>query len=190
MLRSMLMMMLVLASTVVCAQGLYRWVDKDGKVHYTDTPPTNAAKQADKSKLASTPPGAEVGLGYANQIAAKNFPVSLYTAPKCGDLCDQARKLLNARGVPFSEVSVTDSKRQEELVRLVGAAELPALLVGKEVHKGFDTGLYNSVLDTAGYAKSAAPGQKKIAAPNEGAPANNKQTDNEAPPRPKGRYAD
>ncbi len=189
MLRSILMMGLVLASTAVCAQSLYRWVDKDGKVHYTDTAPTNATKQADKSKLASPAPGEEVGLGYANQIAAKNFPVSLYTAPKCGDLCDQARRLLNARGVRFSEVSVTDSRRQEELVRLVGAAELPALVVGKEVHKGFDTGLYNSALDTAGYAKSAAPGQKKIAAPVEGAPAN-KQPDNEPPPRPKGRYAD
>ena len=40
----------VAAMLVAATAGaqMYRWVDKDGKVHYTDTPPPAAAKSAEK----------------------------------------------------------------------------------------------------------------------------------------------
>ena len=189
MLRSMLTMLLLLSSAAALADGLYRWVDKDGKVHYGDAPPITPGQQSEKRKLAAPAPDARPP-SYETQIAAKNFPVSLYTAPKCGQLCDDARKLLSARGIPFSEISVNDSKRQEELVRLVGAAELPAMLVGKQVHKGFEAGLYNTALDVAGYGKSPVPGQSKSPAPAAATPVSDTKVEAEAAPKPKGRYAD
>ncbi|MSQ19299.1 MAG: glutaredoxin family protein [Betaproteobacteria bacterium] len=93
----------------------------------------------------------------------ENFPVSLYTAPKCGAPCDNARNYLNKRGVPYSEVSITDAKQHDELVKLAGGAELPMLRVGKQINKGFEASMYSGALDAAGYAKSAAPGQAKKA---------------------------
>ncbi|MFN0301612.1 MAG: DUF4124 domain-containing protein [Burkholderiales bacterium] len=192
MFRSMLAMVLLLSSTAVSADGLYRWVDKDGKVHYGDAPPMTPGQQSEKRKLAAPVADARPP-SYETQLAAKNFPVSLYTAPKCGQLCDQARSLLSARGIPFSEISVNDPKRQEELVRLVGAAELPALMVGKQVHKGFEAGLYNTALDGAGYGKSPAPGQSKAPAPAATpavTPASDPKVANEPAQKSKGRYAD
>ena len=184
----MLTMILLLSSAAVLADGLYRWVDKDGKVHYGDAPPMTPGQPSEKRKLAAPAADARAP-SYETQLAAKNFPVSLYTAPKCGQLCDQARSLLNARGIPFSEITVNDPKRQEELIRLVGAAELPALLVGKQVHKGFEAGLYNIALDAAGYGKSPAPGQAKAPAPA-ATPASESKVASEPAQKPKGRYAD
>ncbi len=191
MLRSVLMMVLLLGSATANADGLYRWVDANGKVHYTDSPPPDSARKSEKRAHAA-PPAAVAGLSYANQVAAKNFPVSLYTAAKCGEPCDQARNLLNKRGVPFTEISIADGKLHDELVRLAGSAELPALRVGKQFTKGFETGLFNAALDIAGYGRSPAPGQAKspLPVPATATPASNTQAESEPEPKPKGRYAD
>lgn len=40
---------------------------------------------------------------YAVRQAAAKYPVVLYTAAHCTEPCQQARSLLNGRGVPFAE---------------------------------------------------------------------------------------
>ncbi len=190
MLRTIVTVSFALVSASALADGLYRWVDTNGKVHYTDTAPSVPNVKSEKRALAA-PASDAGGLSYENQIAAKNFPVSLYTAPKCGAPCDEARNHLSKRGVPFSEVSVTDSKLQDELVKLASGAEVPVLRVGKQINKGYESGMFNGALDVAGYAKSAAPSQAKksvTTTPPTAQPASDSK-DN-TPPRPKGRYAD
>jgi glutaredoxin len=191
MLRSIVTVSFALVSASTLADGLFRWVDANGKVHYTDTAPTNPNVKTERRTF-KAPVAEAAGLSYENQVAAKNFPVSLYTTPKC-EPCDQARSLLNKRGIPFAEISVIDSKQQDELVKLAGAAELPVLRVGKQISKGYDAGMYHGALDSAGYAKSGAPVQAKnatTATPPTAQPAADTKNQSEAPPRPKGRYAD
>ncbi len=51
----------VLLATATVAAQVYKWVDKDGKVQYSDTPPPPSASKADAKKLntgTSTPPAA------------------------------------------------------------------------------------------------------------------------------------
>jgi glutaredoxin len=191
MLRTIVTIGFALVSATAMADGLYRWVDANGKVHYTDTAPTSPNVKSEKRTFAA--PVAEArGLSYENQVAAKNFPVSLYTAPKC-EPCDHARSLLSKRGVPFAEISVIDNKQRDELIKLSGGAELPVLRVGKQINKGYEAGMYNSALDIAGYGKSPAPGQATnpvAAVPPKAQPASDTKDQSDTPPRPKGRYAD
>jgi glutaredoxin len=135
---------------------LYRWVDQNGKVHYTDTPPQPAAARAVEKKK---PSGSvvEAAAPYAVQQAAKTFPVTLYTASNCEAPCKDARDLLAKRGVPYSETAITEQKQLDELKRLSGGDDVPVLLVGKSVIKGFEAGAYNGALDTAGYPLNAPP---------------------------------
>jgi len=144
----------------VCADvpgQAYRWVDKDGKVHYTQEPPPPGAKSVQK-KAFRQGPAETSNLPYATQIAAKNSPVSLYTAPDCGEPCDRARTLLVKRTVPFREVSVLSQNEVDELKRLSGKSDIPLLVVGAQVQSGFQEGAYNSLLDGAGYpSQSASP---------------------------------
>lgn len=129
---------------------VYRWIDADGKTHYTQTPPPPQAKGIQKKDLR---PGAtgSVDLPYATQVAAKNYPVTLYTQSDCGSLCDRARASLVKRAVPFREVSVVGQKDIDEVKRLSGGEGLPLLVVGSQIQVGFNEGLINSLLDTAGY---------------------------------------
>jgi hypothetical protein len=115
--------------SAVCADAFgqaYRWVDQDGRVHYTQTPPPPDAKGVQRKSFRHGPVGT-VDLPYATQLAAKNFPVTLYTQPDCGAPCDQARALLVKRAVPFREVSVVTQKDADEMKRLSGKSDLPLL---------------------------------------------------------------
>jgi len=145
--------------STVCANAFgqaYRWVDQDGRVHYTQTPPPPDARNVQRKSFRGG--GVDVSnLPYATQLAAKNFPVTLYTQPDCGAPCDQARALLVRRAVPFREVSVVTQKDADEMKRLSGKSDLPLLVVGTQMQTGFQEGVMNSLLDSAAYPSSAPP---------------------------------
>lgn len=155
----------VLAAGAAQAQVLYRWTDAQGGVHITDTPPPANARNVKKLGPASAG-GPATQEPYELTLAQKEFPVTLYTAPQCGEPCAQARATLNRRGVPFSEVLVADAGTREELKRVAdGAEEVPVLFVGRSVHKGFQQEAYDALLDAARYPKAGMLPPRAQAAP-------------------------
>lgn len=136
------------------AQQMYRWVDKDGRVTYSQNPPpTGAAKSVEQRRITnSVVEGA--GLPYAAQVAMKNFPVTLYTAPDCADPCKEGRDMLSKRGIPFKEVVTGDEQSLEALRKASGGTRVPVLQVGKQTSSGFEAGAWKAALDSAGYPSS------------------------------------
>jgi glutaredoxin len=132
----------------------YRWVDSEGKVHYSDTPPPAAAKKIQKKALPGSPAGTQQ-LPYELQQAARNFPVTLYVTD-CGESCSRARQLLAKRGIPYTELDPSDAATYEALKKAAGGtAVVPLIVIGRQALKGFDEQGWNSALDVAGYPKSA-----------------------------------
>ena len=151
----------LLASLVANAQvNVYRWVDKDGKVQFSDTPPPPDARDATQRRMGGGGPADENQMPFATQMAAKSHPVTLYTSNDCGDLCGKGRELLSKRGIPFSEKNAEkNADDAEALKKLVGSFQVPVLLVGESMVKGYDESSWQAALDTAGYAKTRLPGQ-------------------------------
>lgn len=141
-----------IASDAATAQA-YRWVDDQGRVHYTQTPPPPGAKDVRRKNLRQSGAAASSELPYATRMAAQNFPVRLYTQEKCPP-CDDARASLVKRAVPFSEVNVLTQKDLDEVKTISGKADLPLLVVGSLFQSGFQAELINGLLDTAGYPSS------------------------------------
>ena len=131
----------------------YRWVDDKGRVHYTDTPPPPAAKSVEKKNLKGNAVGEQTNTQLAK--ASNESPVKLYSHPDCKAPCDKAREILGKRGVPFSEVSVVDQARYDELKKLAGDGQVPVLVVGKRVETSPSESAYNEALDEAGYPRAA-----------------------------------
>ena len=141
------------AATAAQAQQLYRWTDEKGRVHITDTPPPASATNVQRRK----PPAAPVGesqQSFELGQAVKDFPVTLYTSSDCKQGCTAARAALNRRGAPFKEIEVADEDTQAELKRVAGASEVPTLVVGRSVHRGFQQEAYDSLLDAARYPRT------------------------------------
>lgn len=147
--------------------SLYRWVDTEGKVHYTEQPPPPSAARKVEEKNLGTPAADDSRLPYASRLAAKNFPVTLYNS-ECGEPCTKAREHLTKRGVPFHEKDAGTPEVQAELKKLVGTLGVPVLAVGTVTRlKGYEPGAWNAALDEVGYPKSV-PFLPKPPAPAKG----------------------
>ena len=170
-----LLLALLLLPALVQAQ-LYRWIDDSGKVHYSDQAPVSGAKNVQK-KSAARSQEAPPSLPYALRQAVKNYPVTLYTSVTCKP-CAEARELLHKRGIPYTDVDVSDA---DTLEKLTGATGVPVLTVGRDTYTGFESGAYQTALDIAGYPSISLlpagvearqipkPAQKPVPATPEGA---------------------
>ena len=147
---------------------LYKSVGPDGRVTYSDTPPS-AAKQVETRPLASGAIAA-APLPYALAQVAKTQPVTLFTGDNCTP-CDTARSFLAARGVPYTEKTVSSNEDIAALRSAGGDAQLPLLMVGRSKEKGFEEGAWNTALTAAGYPKtSQLPASWRNPAPQSAAP--------------------
>ena len=146
------------------AQQVYRIVGPDGRVTFSDRPPSAdaAGTQAGGGPRAS---GANDALPYQLRQVATRFPVTLYTGSDCAP-CDSARSLLISRGIPFSERTVESNEDIDALKRLGGGGSLPFGTIGAQQLKGFSDVEWSQYLDAAGYPRQSQlpPGYRRPAA--------------------------
>jgi glutaredoxin len=151
--RTLFFLVLVSAFFSTAWSGsLYRWVDRDGQVHYSDQPPTDVDVE-EKNLRSNVIQSSD--MPYATKLAAKNYPVTLYVTD-CGEPCNQAREHLSKRGVPYASKDPSKPEVTEELKKLTGTNQVPVLVVGSSAPvKGYEPAAWDAALDTAGYPRSA-----------------------------------
>lgn len=137
------------------AQQVYRIVGPDGKVTFSDQPPPPASK----AKVTAAGAGGAGGIATASlpfelRKVVGQYPVTLYTGDNCAP-CASARTMLNARGIPFAEKTISTNEDQQALQRLSGDSSLPFLTIGSQQLKGFSDAEWTQFLDAAGYPKSS-----------------------------------
>ncbi len=130
----------LLATTVtgtpaVLAQTIYRHVDRNGQVVFSDQPPA-----ANAPTIASPGPSvieaSTASMPYEVRQVMQRYPVTIYTRDAC-EPCDAGRALLEARGIPFDERQVRTAADGDALRRLSGQDALPLLAIGTQQLKGF-----------------------------------------------------
>ena len=145
----------LLATTPALAQ--YKVVGPDGKITYTDRPGAAPGAQVQPlrpSGAAATSAAPNATLPAELRPLVARFPVLLYTSSDCAP-CEAGRKLLQQRGVPYNERSVSSDDDIAALTRLTGGRSVPALSVGSQALRGFQEADWQSTLDLAGYPRSS-----------------------------------
>jgi len=162
----MLGMLLLAATETLFAAQIYRWVDEKGRTQFSDAPPPPNAKSVEQRNIRSSTIQSS-SLPYSLQLAAKNFPVTLWVN-NCGDVCDKARAHLNRRGVPYTE---KDPQADLDAFKKVSGGDLglPLLFVGSNKLRGYLDSDWDSALDIAGYPKTALVPVKPAMKPTAGA---------------------
>ncbi len=176
--RLSLLAIFLLAGVVSTASGqLYKWVDQDGKVTYSDVPPPKDAKDAKQKSFSDNITPGESDLPYSVKDAMKRNPVTLY-ANACGEVCDQARAMLNARGIPFADLNPETNKVAYEKLKEAAGGRVPTLMIGTQVLSGFLESGWQDALSSAGYPlnnprpiRPAATPARPAAAPTPTTPA-------------------
>ena len=154
---STLALLALVAAAVASAQmqQVYRYIDPEGRVVYSDKPPPANAREAQAKRIGKNTIETS-DMSFSAVMAQERFPVTLYTFG-CGTVCDTASALLNKRGVPHTVVDVGQNDGAEKLKRLTGGLDAPVLQVGDQYTTGYNENRWHGMLTDAGYPKTPAP---------------------------------
>jgi hypothetical protein len=166
-------------------QQVYRYVDPEGRVVYSDKPPPPDARDPQAKRIGRNTIETS-DLSFTAAMAQERFPVTLYTFG-CGTVCDTASALLNKRGIPHTVIDVGAGDGAEKLKRLTGGLDAPALQVGDQYTTGFNENRWQNMLSDAGYPKTPAPRTTPVGKAPSPAPEPSATTQTFTPPT-KGAY--
>jgi glutaredoxin len=149
------------------SQAQYKVIGPDGKVTYTDRPPTTSdGKVTALGARGTSPVATDAALPLELRQPAARYPVTLYTVTGSCEPCQTARTLLRQRGVPFAEKQVQSPEDSEALERISGGRDAPTLSIGTQTLRGYAPEVWASYLDAAGYPReSRLPASYQYPAP-------------------------
>lgn len=110
---------------------VYRWVDGDGKVHYSDQPSQSHTSKTLKIRISTYK---EVTVDKSDTDVGKQ--VVMYSASWCG-VCQQAKRYFAEKGIKYTEYDVENSAVGKAEYKKLGATGVPVLLVGDRRMNGF-----------------------------------------------------
>jgi glutaredoxin len=131
------------------AQQVYKSVDKNGRVTYSEVPPLPGSGDKLTGESAANPP-----LPYTLQQVVSRYPVTIYTTPDCG-ACISAKLMLTQRGVPFTERTVSNNDDFEAFKRISAENSFPLATIATQQLKGYQEEEWTKYLDAAGYPKTS-----------------------------------
>jgi len=128
------------------AATLYRWVDDQGVIHVSETPPEGKMNVAqavvgeDPAKEPKAGPSTE-----RKEFRVRPGEVTIYTTPTC-PWCHKAKAWLRDKKIRYREIDVTsDRKGLDEMVKISGQTGVPVIVVGEEVIVGFNQNRLNEI---------------------------------------------
>ena len=157
-----------LALASYCSAELYKWVDANGVVHFSDQPhkedpndipietrPSIKSKSAVKKAAnpSKAPSPSPTSPSTANAPATKapspdygDAEVELFVTQSCG-YCTMARNYLNAKGIPFAEYDIEeDSSARQRKRRLDPRRGVPLAVINGQTILGFSPAAYDAAL--------------------------------------------
>ena len=161
-------LVLLAFATAASAQTVYRWLDKDGRVHYADQSPPQDAKQVQEKRLRS-----------ANFIETGGATTPWSGPSRIYRLrCTRGRDLqrgvqggtasfLAGAACPTSRCRSARRRTLAQYRQVFGGEEIfvPAVTAGGQKQKGFEDAAWTRLLDDVGYPKVAPSGATAAGSP-------------------------
>lgn len=142
-------LMVLGASPSQAQTTIYRVPGPNG-ITLTDRPPSNVG-QATAVRPGGKPlQTTQAALPFELRQAVDKYPVTLYSGEGCGP-CASGRLLLQSRGVPFTELTISTQEDADALQRISGDRSLPLLTIGGQKIKGYSETEWSQFLSAANY---------------------------------------
>jgi glutaredoxin len=141
-----LLMLSILLSFESYAE-IYKWVDKNGAVHFEDRKPQGQPYQEFKVRsvsgvqVQSAPTGA-IKKTVSKETARKS--VVLYGTTWCG-YCTKARRYFQANKIPFQDNDIESSASAKAEYDALNGKGVPLILVGDSLMNGFSESHFNQL---------------------------------------------
>lgn len=142
--RCALLALLLLFAAGEAPAEIYKWVDSNGKVHFSDKPPSDAKSEKLKIPVQSfdAPPMVErpadiIRRGAKNPAAPQSRQLVMYATSWCG-YCRRARTYMAQKGIAYREVDVEASEANQREFKAYGGRGVPLFVLGEARMRGFN----------------------------------------------------
>ena len=131
----------IVAVSATCPAEVYKWVDENGKVHFSDKKPEDSQAETLDIRVNSYSFPKIESNALDNRSASPPLPtipreVIMYSTARCG-YCKKARAFFRKNNIAFEEYDVeTTAKGRRDYQKLNGRG-VPIILVGKQRLNGF-----------------------------------------------------
>lgn len=124
---------LLLLAPLAASAEVYRWVDEDGNVYYSDRKPAGRSfEQVEVGPVNSY----ESTTSDTPRPASSGPQVTMYATSWCG-YCARARKYFRDNNISFTEYDIEKDARAKRRYDQMGARGVPVILVGNRRMSGF-----------------------------------------------------
>ena len=140
--KQLILLFTLLMACHAVADGVYKWVDDKGKVHYGSQEPVN--QQAEQTTISIKT--------YTNVTLEKSASESnskkvlMYATSWCG-YCKKARKYFAANSIPYKEYDIEKNAAAKRKYDKLGATGVPVILVGDKRMNGFNEKGFKKIYD-------------------------------------------
>jgi len=129
--KSLILTISLLLSSSVSYAEIYKWVDANGKVHFSDQ--KSASFKSEELTL-------EINT-YTNVSVDKSIynvgpKVVMYSTNSCG-YCKKARKYFNKNNISYTDYNIEKNIQAKRRFKKMGARGVPVILVGNKRLNGF-----------------------------------------------------
>lgn len=139
---------LVLGVAVNAAHAeIYRWVDENGKIHFTDKPPETAKTQKVRVQVNSFTSTKISPFKFDASLISKRVAstdVVMYSTTWCG-YCKKARRYFTQQNIPFEEYDVEKSSKGKKDYKALKGRGVPIILVGERRMNGFSVASFEKL---------------------------------------------
>lgn len=151
--RNLLIAAAIAAGNGAIADNVYRSISPDGRVTYSDQPPTTGKIQtifSFENLPASPVPEAlrqDAEARIKKRLASATSPTTgtyLYSASWCG-YCSKAKAYLAGKGIPYQEIDIDTPDGKESYSAAGGGRGIPLLLRKGQRVQGFSTAAYDAL---------------------------------------------
>lgn len=128
--RAIVLLFFVLSVSAAYGE-IYKWVDADGKTHFSDAKPKSEAVEAVTLKINTyTDVSFDDGSGDVGE------KVVMYSTSWCG-YCKKARRYFERNNIAFVEYDIERNRRAKAEYDRLGGRGVPVILVGTRRMNGF-----------------------------------------------------
>ncbi|MBE9564337.1 MAG: glutaredoxin family protein [Proteobacteria bacterium] len=126
---------------------IYKWVDGQGKIHFTDSPPEQASVKQIKLQINSfSSPSVSTFEFDSSLISTRKISkkVIMYGANWCG-YCKKAKRYFVKNSIPYVEYDVETSTKGRKDFKALGGKGVPVILVGNQRLNGFSESSFEKI---------------------------------------------
>ena len=112
---------------------IFKWVDEQGKVHFTDNPPDNIKTEEVELKINTY---TSVDIKPLVERLGKKDKVVMYSATWCR-MCNKAKRHFRMNNIPYVAYDVEKSRIGKMDFKLLQGKSVPIIIVGNKRMNGF-----------------------------------------------------